>query len=364
LEYVPFEYLRSLRITPSYHESTVDFELDWVGEVFPESIISIYADGKLETEKCFCSQKVTVKLESFRSWSPNDPFLYTVRITLGKDSVESYFGMREFSIIHDSNGHARLALNGKPIFHTGLLDQGYWSDGLYTAPSDEAMIWELTEIKRMGFNMLRKHIKIEPLRWYYHCDRLGHGITEGRAIFEADMKNTVMLLYNTVSIAVWVPFNEGWGQFDACLIAEKLRKIDSLRLIDSASGWHDQHCGDFQSRHIYYKKYRLKPDNYDRIHALTEFGGYSCPTEGHMASDKLFGYRMYVDPQSLTTAFDALYRSEVLPSVKLGLSVSIYTQVSDIEDEINGLFTYDRAVIKLDSRIVSQINLELQKIGG
>jgi hypothetical protein len=364
LEYVPFEYLRSLRITPSYHESTVDFELDWVGEVFPESIISIYADGKLETEKCFCSQKVTVKLESFRSWSPNDPFLYTVRITLGKDSVESYFGMREFSIIHDSNGHARLALNGKPIFHTGLLDQGYWSDGLYTAPSDEAMIWELTEIKRMGFNMLRKHIKIEPLRWYYHCDRLGRGSTEGRAIFEADMKNTVMLLYNTVSIAVWVPFNEGWGQFDACLIAEKLRKIDSLRLIDSASGWHDQHCGDFQSRHIYYKKYRLKPDNYDRIHALTEFGGYSCPTEGHMASDKLFGYRMYVDPQSLTTAFDALYRSEVLPSVKLGLSVSIYTQVSDIEDEINGLFTYDRAVIKLDSRIVSQINLELQKIGG
>ncbi|HNV19710.1 MAG TPA: glycoside hydrolase family 2, partial [Rectinema sp.] len=273
---------------------------------------------------------------------------------------------------------------------------------LYTAPSDEAIIWELTEIKRMGFNMLRKHIKIEPLRWYYHCDRLGiivwqdfvsgggpynpivtqwlpfinvhlhdnhyrcfgRSSTEGRAIFEADMKNTVMLLYNTVSIAAWVPFNEGWGQFDACLITEKLRKIDSSRLIDSASGWHDQHCGDFQSRHVYYKRYRLKPDRYDRIHALTEFGGYSCPIEGHMASDKLFGYRMYANTQSLTTAFDALYRSEVLPSVQLGLSASIYTQVSDVEDEINGLFTYDRASIKLDSKIVSQINAELRKLGG
>ncbi|HQQ32189.1 MAG TPA: glycoside hydrolase family 2 [Rectinema sp.] len=401
-EYVPFEYIRSLRITPSYHESTVDFELDWVGAALPESIISIYANGKLETEEHFCSQKVTVKLEGFRSWSPDDPFLYTVRIDAGKDSVESYFGMREFSIIHDENGHARLALNGKPIFQTGLLDQGYWSDGLYTAPSDEAIIWELTEIKRMGFNMLRKHIKIEPLRWYYHCDRLGilvwqdfvsgggpynpivtqwlpfidvhlhdnhyrcfgRSSTEGRAIFEADMKNTVMLLYNTVSIAAWVPFNEGWGQFDACLITEKLRKIDSSRLIDSASGWHDQHCGDFQSRHVYYKRYRLKPDRYDRIHALTEFGGYSCPIEGHMASDKLFGYRMYANTQSLTTAFDALYRSEVLPSVQLGLSASIYTQVSDVEDEINGLFTYDRASIKLDSKIVSQINAELRKLGG
>ena len=172
-ESVPREYIRGVRITPRPQDAAADFEIDWAGEAPPESRIRIFEEGKLAAEAHFSGAKVKISLPGFRSWSPDDPFLYTVSIEAGEDAVESYFGMREFSTVRDAQGCLRLALNGKPIFQTGLLDQGYWSDGLYTAPSDEAIVWELTEIKRMGYNMLRKHIKIEPLRWYYHCDRLG-----------------------------------------------------------------------------------------------------------------------------------------------------------------------------------------------
>ena len=401
-EAVPQEYIRSVRITPRWRDAVVDFELDWVGKDQPESHIRIYADEQLVAEEHFSGTKATLKLENFRSWSPDDPFLYTVRIEAGEDVVESYFGMREFGTVRDSEGNFRLELNGKPIFHTGLLDQGYWSDGLYTAPSDEAMVWELAEIKRMGFNMLRKHIKIEPLRWYYHCDRLGILVWQdfvsgggpyspmvtqwlpyvnvrlndrryrrfgresaaGRAIFEADMGRTVALLYNAVSIAVWVPFNEGWGQFDACRITDKLRGLDPTRSIDHASGWHDQRYGDFCSRHIYYKKFRMRHDPCGRVQALTEFGGYSCPSAGHMASDTLFGYKMYPDAQTMSTAVETLYRHEVLPAAQRGLSAAVYTQVSDVEDEINGVFTYDRAEAKLDGETARRINAALKDTSG
>jgi hypothetical protein len=310
--------------------------------------------------------------------------------------------MREFSAMRDSEGHMRFTLNGKPSFQSGLLDQGYWSDGMYTPPSDDAMVWEISQLKKLGFNMLRKHIKIEPLRWYYHCDRLGmlvwqdfvsgggpykNTVTQylpfvniqisdrryslfgrrneaGRAMFERDMVRTVKLLHNVVSIAVWVPFNEGWGQFDAVRISQTLKKMDATRLIDHASGWHDQGGGDFISRHIYYKKYRLRRDKKNRIQVLSEFGGYSCPSEGHMASDVLFGYRMYKDADELTTAFEKLYREEVFPAVKKGLAATVYTQVSDVEDEINGIFTYDREVTKLHAGVVQRINEQLKSLDG
>ncbi len=401
-EAVPPQYIRALRVTPRWRDASVDFELDWAGQPPPEGRIRVFADAQLVAEENFSGTKITIKLKDFRSWSPEDPFLYTVRVEAGWDAVESYFGMREFGVTRGADGHARLMLNGQPLFHTGLLDQGYWSDGLYTAPDDEAMVWELSEIKRMGFNMLRKHIKIESLRWYYHCDRLGilvwqdfvsgggpyspmvtqwlpyvgvrlrdsrhgrfgRGDAAGRAVFEADMERTVALLYNVVSLAVWVPFNEGWGQFDARRITEKLRGLDSTRPIDAVSGWHDQRCGDFCSRHIYYKKYRMRRDPEGRAQALTEFGGYSCPSAGHMASDKLFGYRMYADAQAMSEAVEALYRREVLPAVRRGLTAAIYTQVSDVEDEINGVFTYDREAAKLDAETARRINEALRKAGG
>jgi hypothetical protein len=334
-------------------------------------------------------------MPGFRYWSPDDPFLYTLKIAAGCDEVTSYFGMRQFGIVKEQ-GIPRLSLNGESVFHSGLLDQGYWSDGMYTAPSDEAMIWEIKEIKKLGFNMLRKHIKIEPLRWYYHCDRLGilvwqdfvsgggpysnmvtqylpfigiqlrndhkgfgRGNENGRRIFERDAARTISLLGNVVSLSVWVPFNEGWGQFDAKRIAEKIRETDNTRLIDHASGWHDQQGGDFASSHVYYKPFRMKLDKLNRLQGLTEFGGYSCPSEGHMASDRLFGYRMYKDTDAFNSALEKLYREEVIPKIENGLTAAVYTQVSDVEDEINGLFTFDRSVLKAAPEMMQRINKEL-----
>lgn len=407
-ELVPERYIEGLEITPLYSRSEVEFTLhlsqtlsdktDTSKDEAAGINVQILAGEKIVAEGQFHCNTFRLPIPEFKPWSPDDPFLYTVKIVTGEDEVDSYFGMREFSITQGRDGKPRLGLNGKPIFHSGLLDQGYWSDGLYTAPSDEAIIWELTEVKRLGFNMLRKHIKIEPLRWYYHCDRLGILVwqdfvsggrpygefvtrylpfvglqlsdrknrrgfgrrnKDGRMVFERDMKRTVRLLKSIVSIAVWVPFNEGWGQYDAQRITDELRALDSTRLVDHASGWHDQKCGDFSSHHVYYKPFHMKPDTTGRIVALTEFGGYSCPSEGHMTSDKLFGYRMYKNMQSLTKAYELLYQNEIIPSVEQGLSAAIYTQLSDVEDEINGLFTYDRATLKLEANVVADINKKL-----
>ncbi|MGE5496065.1 MAG: glycoside hydrolase family 2 protein [Burkholderiales bacterium] len=399
-EYVPRQYITDMKITPDCKNAEAEFCVGFAdGDNIPEYRVQIFEDGRLVSEGVFAETTARLPVKGFRFWSPDDPFLYKVKITAGEDTVKSYFGMREFDAVRDVSGRLRFTLNGKPLYQTGLLDQGYWSDGLYTAPSDEAIVWEITELKKLGFNMLRKHIKIEPLRWYYHCDRLGMLVwqdfvsgggpykplvtqvlpflnirlndkrlrlfgrrgKEGRAAFLRDMARTIKLLQNVVSIAVWVPFNEGWGQFDALRISRTLKNMDPTRLVDHASGWHDQGGGDFESRHIYYKKYRMRPDKYGRVQALTEFGGYSCPATDHMASDVLFGYRMYQGEDELTAAYERLYLNEVLPAAREGLAVSVYTQVSDVEDEINGIFTYDRAVMKLRGEVVRRINEELKE---
>jgi len=411
METVPERYIESIKITPYCESSEVELNIKFSGEnnqngqlaqpvhVRIQDGDTIIADGDYETTK------FRLPVPNFKYWSPDNPFLYTVKISTESDKIESYFGMREFGIIKDKDGFPRLSLNGEIIFHNGLLDQGYWSDGMLTPPADEAMIWEIEELKKLGFNMLRKHIKIEPLRWYYHCDRLGmlvwqdfvsgggpygemvtrylpfigihlkndhdnpgfgradkiSGINEkSRSIFERDMACTVDLLYNTVSLAVWVPFNEGWGQFDAARITEELQELDNTRAIDHASGWHDQGTGDFKSYHIYYKKFRMKPDKKNRVQALTEFGGYSCPTEEHMATEKLFGYKMCKNKTELSSAVAELYENEVIPKIKQGLAATVYTQVSDIEEEINGLFTYDRAELKIDPDVLKRINAKMK----
>lgn len=403
METVPEQYIEGIDIVPRYGDLEVEFRLTFRDKDAPqESHVCVLAGEETVAEGRFTDQTFRLPLPGFRSWSPDDPFIYTVIIKAGEDEVESYFGMREFGITCGQDGFPRLSLNGEAIFHSGLLDQGYWSDGLYTAPSDEAIVWELTQVKQLGFNMLRKHIKIEPLRWYYHCDRLGllvwqdfvngggpyggfttrylpfigarlkdghhnHGFgrssSEGRTAFERDLKRTVALLRNVVSIAVWTPFNEGWGQFDAHRITDMLLALDNTRLIDHASGWHDQRCGHFASHHVYYKPFRMKPDPEGRVQALTEFGGYSCPSAGHMASERIFGYRMYKNKQELTDAFEKLYRTDVLPAMERGLSAAIYTQLSDVEDEINGLLTYDRAELKLSADTVQALNRELLAYG-
>lgn len=405
-EKVPETYIQSVKITPHFKKAEVELELCMSGTdpvpLGANASVKIFDGEKAVAEGLFQNNCALVKMpDDFKSWSPESPFLYDLEIKLGKDSIRSYFGMREFGILKGKAGPV-LSLNGKPIFHHGLLDQGYWSDGMYTPPSDEAMIWEIKTIKNMGFNMLRKHIKIEPLRWYYHCDKIGmlvwqdfvsgggpykdfvvkyapwlgfnfkdgksryalHGRKSetGRKNFMRDAERTIDLLYGITSLAVWVPFNEGWGQFDASSAAALVRKKDATRLIDHASGYFDQGAGDFHSYHIYYKAFRPKKDKRGRVLALTEFGGFSLPVQEHMSSDILFGYKMFRTKEELNDAVWKLYTKDVFPAIEKGLSASIYTQVSDVEDEINGLFTYDRKEIKFDESLGLKITKTLNEI--
>ena len=400
LESVPENHVEKLAITPDYDRKRVRFVLQTRDPEGASVVLrkdgAVIAEDWYDAEKGFAESLITDG--HFRPWTPEDPFLYDVTITLTSgDVVHSYFGMRKFAA-GELDGKKVLTLNGKPIFMSGVLDQGYWSDGLYTPASDEAMVYDIRKMKECGFNMLRKHIKVEPLRWYYHCDRLGMivwqdlvsggsrldplviqaapflGIhlrdgsyhrfgregEESREQFVRDLHDTVELLYNTPSLAVWVPFNEGWGQFDSLLATQMLWEQDPTRLVDHASGWHDQGGGDFKSRHVYFRPVRLRGDRH-RVLALSEFGGYSLPAAGHTASEKPFGYRMYHSREALMDALAALYEKEVIPcKEKQGLSAAVYTQVSDVEDEVNGLLSFDRKVCKADEVRLRQINGRLR----
>lgn len=332
----------------------------------------------------------------FKAWSPENPTLYSVTIANADgDEVKSYFAYRFFGIGEDEKGIKRLTLNGKPYFFSGVLDQGYWPDGLLTPPCDKAMEDELNFLKRSGFNTVRKHIKIEPLRWYYHCDKLGLLVwqdlvngggdykfthiallpflnfhhrdddykyfsqqdEDGRAEFENSLEETVKHLYNCPSIALWTIFNEGWGQFDSKRMTEKLLSLDSSRIIDSVSGWHDQGENNttLKSLHIYYTPLKVPKDS--RPVVLSEFGGYSLKTPSHVYDENTeFGYKKFASKQKLNEAIETLYAKKLLPLVKKGLCASIYTQVSDVEEEINGLVTYDRKVIKVDESLMKKLN--------
>lgn len=391
MESVPEKYIRSLHITPLFDESAV--------EILAESDAAYPCTAKVgDTEVPFSSNEpVKLQIPGFTPWTPENPHLYDLTVTLGKDTVKSYFGMRKYAVAIDEKGVKRLFLNNKPYFHTGLLDQGYFSDGMYTAPSDEAMIFDIQTAKDMGFNMLRKHIKIEPLRWYYHCDRLGMlvwqdmingggdysrltvlsplatGIhfkdhqyrrfardnEEGRKQYFIELEEMVRHLYNVVSIAMWVPFNEGWGQFDAKEAVRRIQLLDTTRTIDHASGWHDQYIGEIQSLHVYFKEYRFKKDKLGRAVVLSEFGGYNYCVPGHRFNEKDFGYKRYESAEALMEAYKNLFNNEILPAKALGLSATVYTQLTDVEDELNGLITYDRKVIKLPVKKVKEMNEKL-----
>ena len=401
MECVPENYLRSLRITPKPEENAVHIRLEADDPAM--AAVTICRDGgiiaKGQTDENGEST-LTIPAEELRLWSPEEPFLYDAAITLaGGDKVESYFGMRAFGIGKDEKGLPRLLLNGKPYFQNGLLDQGYWSDGYYTAPSDEALIHDIAEMKRLGFNMLRKHIKVEPLRWYYHCDRLGMLVWQdmmnggesysplsiyvfsnlglrvkddryryfsrsdeaGRTHYYEELGQMIDLLYNTVSLALWVPFNEGWGQFDALKAAEFIRKRDDTRPIDHASGWYDQGGGDIKSIHWYFRPYHHKqPPKEQRPICLTEYGGYNCAVPGHCWGEGAeFGYKKIADPAEFNRAFQKLMEEQIIPAKERGLAAAVYTQVSDVEGERNGLLTYDRKVCKANEAIFRAVNAKL-----
>ncbi len=391
-ETVPAAYITDLRIVPKFDESRVEITV-CAGADAP---CTVEFDG--ETYAGRANAPISVPVPMFQPWSPETPVLYPFTAVLGEDRAVSYFAMRKVEVCKDENGVPRIHLNGRPYFMHGVLDQGYWPDGLYTAPSDEALILDIQSMKDMGFNMLRKHIKVEPMRWYYHCDRLGmlvwqdmmNGGAEeykfmtisaplvtkmhrkdnqyaafgredekGRNLYYKELKELVRQLRNVPSIVMWVPFNEGWGQFDAQKAVELIQKMDPDRLIDHASGWHDQGIGQLQSLHVYFTAYHFKPDRKGRAVVLSEYGGYNLMIPGHSWNKKNFGYRKLSDPAALLKAYEALMLEQILPAVEKGLSAAVYTQLSDVEDEVNGLWTYDRTVQKMPTAALRNINLQL-----
>lgn len=382
MEAVPECYVKNLLITPDFDSAVVEIAAEIVGDAL--------AYAQFNGQSYLLPARIPVP--DFEPWCPENPKLYGFTVTCGEDLVQSYFAMRKFSVEKDEKGVPRLFLNNRPYFHNGLLDQGYWPDGLYTAPTDEAMIYDISTAKAMGFNMLRKHIKVEPLRWYYHCDRygmlvwqdmpcgggrydplivsaplvtnihlrdtaywlFGRSDSKARAQFKAELGAMINHLYNCPCIAMWVPFNEGWGQFDAAKMHDFVRSIDPTRTIDHASGWHDQGVGQVVSRHVYFRKYAFKADKRGRAVLLSEFGGYNHHVSGHCFNNKNFGYKDFETPAQLEIAIEELYQNQIGPAKMEGLAAAVYTQLSDVEDELNGLMTYDRKVVKVAPELMQR----------
>ena len=415
LERVPDNYIQTLTVTPDYDARTVTVR---VHTAKPGGAVNLWAmvrAGGVTIAEDWGSDEadqdgeVTLNIpeEHFFPWSPDTPFLYDLTVgtnqgeEAGFDTVHSYFALRKWSCAPDAHGVLRFCLNDKPILLNGLLDQGYWPEGLYTPPSDAAVERELSEVKALGFNLLRKHAKIEPQRWYYHCDRLGLIVWQdivnggsaynlwfvtyltnvlqpllrrfpdgkacrrllsrakpaGREEYAHELADTVQALRCHPCIACWVPFNEGWGQFDAGKAVQALRTLDGTRLVDEASGWFDQGGGDVHSLHNYFYPLRIRPQK--RTVALSEYGGIAWPMPGHEPPRKTYGYGTAKDRQELTARYKKLQLKTVLPQLEKGLSALVYTQLTDVEDEVNGLFTYDRAAVKPDANAVRSVNAAL-----
>ena len=415
LERVPDNYIQTLTVTPDYDARTVTVR---VHTAKPGGAVNLWAmvrAGGVTIAEDWGSDEadqdgeVTLNIpeEHFFPWSPDTPFLYDLTVgtnqgeEAGFDTVHSYFALRKWSCAPDAHGVLRFCLNDKPILLNGLLDQGYWPEGLYTPPSDAAVERELSEVKALGFNLLRKHAKIEPQRWYYHCDRLGLIVWQdivnggsaynlwfvtyltnvlqpllrrfpdgkacrrllsrakpaGREEYAHELADTVQALRCHPCIACWVPFNEGWGQFDAEKAVQALRTLDGTRLVDEASGWFDQGGGDVHSLHNYFYPLRIRPQK--RTVALSEYGGIAWPMPGHEPPHKTYGYGTAKDRQELTARYKKLQLKTVLPQLEKGLSALVYTQLTDVEDEVNGLFTYDRAAVKPDANAVRSVNAAL-----
>lgn len=383
LESTPETYLKKVKITPDFDNEEVQF--DFCGQDGVQT--SVYDGDNLIAE----TTESVVKLPDFKAWSPENPFLYKVVFTCGKDRVKSYFGMRKFSVGTDKNGFKRLFLNNKPYFHNGLLDQGYYPDGYLTPPSNSALENDVKTVKSMGFNMLRKHIKVEPLLWYHYCDVNGiivwqdmvngggkYGLEvsvlpfigvnlddtnyktfkrtdkKQRESYYNELSEMLDTLYNCPCIAVWVPFNEGWGQFDSAKAYDFIKSVDLTRIIDSTSGWHDRGTTDVISKHIYFTPIKVKAG--DKPYVLSEYGGYSQRVEGHTFGSKMFGYKIYKTEKSLTAAYKRLFNNVIIPQIDTGLSAAVYTQLTDVEDELNGLVTYDRKIVKINSEVIRKIN--------
>ena len=376
--------IENIRITPT--DKSVKIEV-FGGESKKTLTLS---DG---TEYVFEGESIVITPESPRAWSPEDPYLYYFTLKVGEDIVESYFALRLVDI-RSVNGIPRICLNGKPYLFHGLLEQGYYPDGIFLPATAEGYEADILAAKALGFNTLRKHIKIEPDIFYYLCDKHGmivfqdminnsdysffrdtalptvgfkrlsdrrlHRDPKSREIFLSGMERTAKLLYNHPSIVYYTIFNEGWGQFRADDAYDALKAIDPTRIIDSTSGWFWQNKSDVDSHHVYFKKLKTKPSK-SRPTVISEFGGYSHRCDGHLFGEKNYGYKTYESREEFEDAVESLYLNEVAPLVKAGDSAFIYTQISDVEDETNGLLTYDRCLVKVSEERMQKISNVLEE---
>lgn len=432
LEWVPRNYMERLWVTPLYDQNMLDIRIRvnvpacdqpaGIGFNMKEMIeLKLYEpvinrEEHVDGACCYCNAgrevlrelrmeieavwqdeehrecHVKIQVPNKKSWTPENPWLYGLSITMGEDHVASYAAMRCFTVEKDAEDHPRLCLNHKSCFMDGVLDQGYWPESLMTPPTDAAMVSDITRMKQMEFNMIRKHCKIEPDRWYYHCDRLGMLVwqdmvnggmkydmmklcylptlspfffarrkdrgshnyrrtgrthREGRRIWERETEETIDLLYNHPCVATWVLFNEGWGQFDSKEACERVKRQDNTRFVDPASGWFDQKQGDMRSVHNYFRT--LKLEKGPRPFVISEYGGYAWKVKEHSWSKHLYGYGVYKKQEKLEEAYRKR-KLEVFSLVGDGLCAAVYTQVSDIEEEVNGILTYDRAIWKIRPR--------------
>ena len=383
-------YIESLKITPD-----IDKKLVKISFKSANKSAKLHLNGKIYDVEA--DKENVIEIDDMRLWSPDNPYLYNFKITNDVDEVESYFAMRKVSLVKNDKNQLVIALNNQPYFMKGVLDQGYYQDGLLTPNSDEDYINDIKLIKSLGFNVSRKHIKIESLRWYYHCDRLGllvwqdfvNGCTkydfwlnqvplfvrykisdhrykkffreneEGRKEVYQEFLDTIDLLYNSPCIVLWTIFNEAWGQFDAKEIYEKLKQVDPTRLYDHASGWHDQGSSDVKSMHIYKWKVKVpsKRKIKNRAFVCSECGAYILDKRLKEAKKKEgFIYLLFNNKEDFQKEYERFIKEEIIPAKKNGISAFIYTQASDVEEEMNGFVSYDRKEIKVDIDVIKKAN--------
>lgn len=404
LEFVPENYISSLKILPDWDNGAFEIhaDLNMGNSNFKWSVMAYDGEQLLVQEEATIGQSIQINIPEPTPWSPDNPYLYDFEISLKRgnrvvDQVKSYGALRKISIGYDANGMQVMELNGKPLFQYGPLDQGWWPDGLYTAPTDEALLFDIEKTKELGFNMIRKHVKVEPARWYYHCDRLGMlvwqdmpsgdmgnvweskpGIfrkgldrertAESEAIFKTEWKRIMDAFHHFPSIVVWVPFNEAWGQFKTKEITEWTQAYDPSRLVNSASGGNfelegNKLVGDIFDVHNYPDPVMPSPDLFGKVNVLVlgEYGGLGLPIEGHTWQEKdNWGYQSFKSEEELWTRYQKLI-ADLKYLIPKGLAAAVYTQTTDVEVEVNGLMTYDRKVIKFPVKAMKRLHGELYK---
>ncbi|MCX7421924.1 MAG: hypothetical protein NT013_20585 [Planctomycetia bacterium] len=397
MEPVPNHHIQSVSIVPDVDREELRLRIRHTGSRSGKAKFDIRVEAFEANERIASSQmaagstEVRLPIKNPKLWSPETPYLYRLELRLiyeandgfadnsSYDDVQCYFAMRKISLGKDEHGIQRLMLNNKPLFQYGPLDQGFWPDGLYTAPTDEALKYDIEMTNKLGFNMIRKHVKVEPDRWYYHCDKLGMLVwqdmpsgdryisptdpdikrsPESVANFENEWREIITDFGNHPSIVMWVPFNEGWGQFDTARIVDFTKKLDPTRLVNNASGWTDRGVGDVFDVHIYPGP-GMAPLSSTRASVLGEFGGLGLPLDGHTWQGKdNWGYRSFTNKADLQKAYLGIIGG-LRPLIGKGLTSAVYTQTTDVEIEVNGLMTYDREVLKFDAETLTKAHRKL-----